>query len=315
MRLCLVFGMLFLAACAAQPIGLLRPNGVAVAPDGTLYVMDFGHYRIAHVSASGTLLSEMGGFGAGPAQLLYGWDIALDANQNAYVCNQVKNDNGLQHESVKVFATDGRFVREIGSQDYTEDDGLPRDYCYGLEVDQRDWVYMTAYGGNRVKVFDAEGQLHATWFGEIGTADGQFNGLNDIAVDDQRQLVYVTDAQNSRVQQFDLIETAAGLTVTHRLSFGSYGRAPGEFAYLQNIAVDDTTGSIYVGDVANRRVQIFDATGRFLRLIVAPGVPDWQVMGLTVDASGRLYVADALNHVVWVFNSGGAVEKRIELTP
>jgi hypothetical protein len=47
-------------------------------------------------------------------------------------------------------------------------------------------------------------------------------------------LVYLTDYTNSRVQQFSLAVTASGeLTLTHRLTFGSYGRAPGQLAYPQ----------------------------------------------------------------------------------
>ena len=39
-----------LAACG-QPTGLLRPNGVAVMPDNTLYIMDRGNYRVVHTAA------------------------------------------------------------------------------------------------------------------------------------------------------------------------------------------------------------------------------------------------------------------------
>src|SRR5687767_15665644 len=102
------------AACARGPEGLQRPNGVAAMPDGTLYVMDFGHYRIAHLSPEGELLDAFGSQGGQPGQIFFGWDIAVDGAGNLYICNQIMSDSDIVHDGVKVFAPDGQLVREIG---------------------------------------------------------------------------------------------------------------------------------------------------------------------------------------------------------
>jgi DNA-binding beta-propeller fold protein YncE len=133
----------------------------------------------------------------------------------------------------------------------------------------------------------------------------------DVAVDDRRRLLYLTDQFNSRVQQFELTQTAAGeLTLAHRLTFGGYGRQPGQFAYPQNIVVDERSGQVYVSDMANRRIQVFDSEGQYLTELSAPLT--WQVIGLDLDKNGTLYATDALNNLIWAFEPDGQL-RRLEV--
>jgi DNA-binding beta-propeller fold protein YncE len=186
---------------------------------------------------------------------------------------------------------------------------------YGLDVDGAGRVYVADYGSATVRIFDPDGGLLSTLFGVVGEADGQFEGLSDVAVDDTRGLLYVTDNLNSRVQQFRLVLEASGaVTAAHTQTFGGYGRGPGQFAYPQNAAVDEATGQLYVSDLGNRRVQVFDPEGRHaLDMRVPPGVDDWQVMGLDVDAQGAVYVTDAFNNVIWIFEPDGRLRQKVEL--
>jgi tripartite motif-containing protein 71 len=315
--LVILIASLLLAGCAA-PRGLLRPNGVAVAPDGSVYVMDRGNYRVVHLSATGKFLGAFGKLGAGPNDIYAGWDIALDSAGNVYICNQVPNEEGtgLVHDGVKVFAPSGRLVRELGGQDYVYGDDVVRNTPYGVDIDAQGRIYVADFGADTVRVFDPQGGQIAQFFGDTGSEEDQFYGVNDVAVDDPRGLMYVVDNMNSRVQQFSLAVTDSGeLTVTHLLSFGEYGREPGQFAYLQNIAVDDASGRVYVGDMANYRVQVFDTEGNYVSQFSPPDVEIWQVMGLAVGSDGAVYVADARNNAVWVFEPDGRLRSRIEVEP
>jgi DNA-binding beta-propeller fold protein YncE len=301
-----------LGACTRQPTGLLRPNGVAVASDGSVYVMDRGNARIAHLAATGRFLNAIGHLGAGPADIYYGWDAATDAAGNIYVGNMVRSATAkIIHDGVKVFTPQGDLLREVGAQDYAA--GQVSYNPYGLDLDTEGRLYVVGYKNNTLRIFGADGTVLGTFFGRKGEAAGEFNGPNDVAVDDQRGLVYVSDSVNSRVQQFSLTWPAPDQPVlTHRLTFGTYGREPGEFAYPLYLAVDDTTGQLYVGDMGNRRVQRLDPDGRYLGALTVPaGVQDWQVLGLNVGPAGQLYVADALNNAIWVFTAEGQLSARL----
>jgi DNA-binding beta-propeller fold protein YncE len=275
--------------------------------------MDRGNYRVVHLSAEGQQLSTFGQLGTGPNDIYAGWDIELDAAGNIYICNLVQGEEGFfrAHDGVKVFSPKGRFLHELGGQDYVYTGQVEAHVPYGLDIDDQGRVYVAGYDSNVLRVFETTGPLIATFFGEKGADDGQFNGMLDVAVDDRRRLLYLTDQFNSRVQQFELTQTAAGeLTLAHRLTFGGYGRQPGQFAYPQNIVVDERSGQVYVSDMANRRIQVFDSEGQYLTELSAPLT--WQVIGLDLDKNGTLYATDALNNLIWAFEPDGQL-RRLEV--
>ncbi len=314
----IVVCLIGMATCARQPRGLLRPNGVAVAADGTIYVMDRGNYRVAHLAANKRLIDAFGKLGIGPENIYYGWDIALDAAGNIYICNLTYSEEtfDLLYDGIKVFAPNGDLLREIGRREYAYNKDEGNNRPYGLEVDAQGRVYVADYVANTLRIFAADGAPLGTFFGEIGAADGQFNGLNDAAVDDSRGRIYIVDNVNSRVQQFDLSFDAAGNpALTHQRTFGGYGEGPGEFAYLQYVAVDDATGTLYVSDLANRRIQAFAADGAYLRSLTLPDTPTWQVMGIAVGPDGAVYAADAYNNAIWIFEPDGQLRGADEVTP
>ena len=304
---------LLLVGCAPSPAGLLRPNGIVVAPEGSLYVMDRGHSRVVHMSADGAIIGTIGQLGRAPADIYAGWDVALDSAGNIYICHQVFDIEGSYrvHDGVKVFNPAGRFGREVGPQDYAYGDNITTNTPYGLTIDDQNHIFVADFEANTVRVFDPEGRQIARFFGEQGSQPGQFYGLGHIAVDDQRDLLYVSDESNSRVQQFTLTEMANGeLEASFRLSFGSYGRESGQLAYPQDVAVDENNGRVYVADMANRRIQAFDAEGQYLLEFSPPG--DWQVIGLDVGPDGAIYATDALNNAVLIFEPNGQLRRRLE---
>lgn len=315
-----------LVACTPRSERFLRPNGVAVAPDGSLYVMDRGNYRVAHVAPDGEFIASFGYLGTDAPAIHTGWDIARDSRGNIYICNQVYDENNarLIRDGVKVFAPDGSFVREIGRQEYPLSTNTPPNKVIGLDIDDQDRIYVADSSANTVRVFTPGGTLIARFFGEKGGVAGQFNSIVDVAIDDQRQFMYVTDSINSRVQQFRLREiSAVVLAAEYQQSFGTYGQQRGQLAYPRNLAVDEAQGHVYVGDMANRRIQVFDAEGSFVRAFTPPiltdnllrgGVGPWQVLGLTLDSEGALYATDALNNKIWVFELDGSLRSEIEVS-
>jgi DNA-binding beta-propeller fold protein YncE len=75
---------------------------------------------------------------------------------------------------------------------------------------------------------------------------------------------------------------------------------PGSFLFPNGVAVA-ANGDVFVSDGDNRRVQVFDSKGTFLRFVDTSGVP----RGVAIDQKQRLYVADALAHTINVFDLKG----------
>ncbi len=93
------------------------------------------------------------------------------------------------------------------------------------------------------------------------------------------------------------------------ISWGTYGTGNGRFDGPAGVAVDPTTGDVYVTDTENHRVQKFDADGTFLAKWGSEGTGNGQFdypEAVAVDpTTGDVYVADTRNHRVQKFDSDG----------
>jgi DNA-binding beta-propeller fold protein YncE len=104
-------------------------------------------------------------------------------------------------------------------------------------------------------------------------------------------------------------------------SFSKFFAGEGEHALSdpQGVAVDQSTGEVYVVDGANDRVEVFSATGTFIKAFGAAGSGNGQFKEPTqiaVDNSGGMstgdvYVLDSGNDRVEVFNSKGEYQSEI----
>ena len=76
----------------------------------------------------------------------------------------------------------------------------------------------------------------------------------------------------------------------------------GEFDCLAGVAVNKI-GQYIIADRYNHRIQIFDATGHFIRSFGSQGTVDGKFSypwGITTDSLGLIYVCDKENHRVQV---------------
>jgi DNA-binding beta-propeller fold protein YncE len=182
---------------------------------------------------------------------------------------------------------------------------LPNAAPRGLAVAADGTLYVADAAQHRVWHITAQGEVLHTW-GEYGVAPGQFNAPGDVAVDAEGH-VYVADTWNHRVQVFDeegqYLRDWGRLMQINDPQEGGYGAFYGP----RGIAVN-ADGEIYVTDTGNRRVQIFDAEGTFLRAFGRAGAGTSELdepVGIAVSPEGEVYIADTWNHRVQVFTQIG----------
>jgi 4-amino-4-deoxy-L-arabinose transferase-like glycosyltransferase/streptogramin lyase len=84
-------------------------------------------------------------------------------------------------------------------------------------------------------------------------------------------------------------------------SWGVVGEAPGEFREPRDVAVD-SKGTTYVADTGNRRVQVFNSSGKFQSVL--PGEFE-EPLALVVDSRDNLLVLDSLTGWIYRYDANG----------
>lgn len=299
-----------------------NPAGLAIGPDGALYVADYNNDRVQVFDRVGRPIRQWRLPGIG-------WPIATDAEGNVYVANtttdrifkfdsegrallswggagsdpgQFKHPQSIAVDSragrvyvgdgnrrdVQVFTTDGEYL-----------DVWPMTYAQGIAVDEHGFVYLTDSSCDCVHKVTGLGDEVLSW-GEYGSDPGEFTQPRGIAVGPGGD-VYVAEPTLHRVQKF----TSRG---DYLASWGSYGAGAGEMSTPTHVAVAND-GSVYVNDLYdNHRVNKFDADGNYLSMIGKPSVPAgafaWPRFVAT-DGRGLVYVTDGPNHRVQAFLPNG----------
>jgi hypothetical protein len=96
--------------------------------------------------------------------------------------------------------------------------------------------------------------------------DGNFRGPTDVAFDSDDN-VYISDGYtSSRVAKFDKHGNWIKSWGSRNTGGQHANENPGQFNTPHNIAID-RQNNVYVADRGNRRIQVFDRDGKFLRFI------------------------------------------------
>ena len=121
------------------------PLQAATSPDGTVYVVDSGNFRIEAFNPDGSFKTTFGGVGRQSGQFSRPKGIATDPQGNVYVVDAAFGN-------FQIFAPNGQlllFVGDRGTQ------GLPGEYMLpaGIAVDEDGRVYMVDQFFKKVDVY------------------------------------------------------------------------------------------------------------------------------------------------------------------
>ena len=169
----------------------------------------------------------------------------------------------------------------------------------GLALDDSDRLFVSDTKLHRILVFDKDHKAEGT----IG--DGLIDPAG-MAVDNENRFLYVADAGLDQVLVYD----ADKLTLIRKM--GTAGKKhsltePGQFAAPENVVVD-ADGNLYVTDMYNNRVEIFDADGNFIRAWGKSGDrPGYfsRPKGIAIDADGHVWVADGVMDILQCYTAEG----------
>jgi hypothetical protein len=296
-------------------IGGFKPWSAAgiQAGNGNIWVVDGGNNRVEEYSATGTYEGQLGcssgtcSTGSGNGQFNGPSQIAVDSGGNIWVTDFYNN-------RVQVFSATGTYEFQFGSSASFNGTGP-----IAINSSGDAWVgtdYDVTYNE-----YSATGTYMMRQFGGSGTANGEFGGNTggaNMAIDSSGNL-WIGDDENSRVEEFSATGTYEGqLGCTSGAC--TPGSSNGELGFGPNSVAADASGNIWVGDVANYRIEEFSATGTYLGQLgctsggCSSGSGNGEfdnTQGIAVDASGNIWVVDGGNNRVEEFSATGTYEGQL----
>lgn len=185
------------------------------------------------------------------------------------------------------FDAQGRLVKAFGAGLFA----IP----HGVHVDREGNIWVTDDSttpvpgkGHQVIKFDPDGKVLLTLGkpGVPGTGPDTFNRPSDVVVAPNGD-IFVADGHggnsNARIVKF----SRDGRWLA---TWGMKGTGRGEFDTPHGLAMD-SRGRLFVADLRNYRVQIFEQDGRFVDEWRQFGMPG----GIFIDGRDTIYVADSLS--------------------
>jgi hypothetical protein len=121
------------------------PRDAAIAPDGSVYVVDGGNFRVQKFSADGKFLSTFGTIGRQSGEFSRPKELAVDKNGNIYVVDAAFGN-------FQIFNSDEKLLLAVGSRSNILEPAkfsLPS----GIAVDEDGRVYMVDQYFRKVDVF------------------------------------------------------------------------------------------------------------------------------------------------------------------
>jgi sugar lactone lactonase YvrE len=256
-----------------------RPGAVSVAPDGSILVGDWG--RVRRLAPEGQVLQEWKG------SLKTGVDgLAQDDQERIWVADRSAQVRVLNPDGSDSIVVD---LAPPFSSQYTGSVAL--DGTGKVYLTQRPDTLPRDNPSKAVVVASTDdGSLLAQW-GMPGKDPGEFSAITwGVAIDADGNL-YIADAGNDRIQKvtsdgtplatLDALHAPAGIALdsagnlyvadsnadrivelapdgTQLGSWGTWGSGLGQLWQPLGVAVDQSTGAIYVADTLNNRLVRID---------------------------------------------------------
>ena len=276
-----------------QSVPLSGPKGIALGPDGTLWVVDHENARVVGLDASGEITSTLSdgtlrytaGDNTTPPSA---WGVDVGPNGEVYVADT------WNHRILKF--VDGAEVASFGISGIPAADNPdpqlnllfgPRD----VAVDSEGNVFVTDTGNKRIIALDADlNPIRA--IGSSGTAQGQFSEPTSLAFDPETGELYVADLWNLRIQVF-----SKDYVAVREWQVAGWGSQ--EAAHKAYLAVGPG-GIVLASDPSGARVWVYDREGTALGTLDLIDDEEGldQPIGIDIDEFGSVYVASSNSGIV-----------------
>jgi YD repeat-containing protein len=172
------------------------PKGIAVEPNGNVWVTDTGNDRVEEFTGEGVFLKAFGKEGTGSSGQAQFKEPGTIVAYNGYL-----DIADAMNDRVQKLTTEGNYVSQLGTTGKAGTGNGEFSEPRGIAVEAKTGnIYVSDTGNNRVQEFTSAGKF-ITKFGSAGSGNGQFSQPKGMAVG-VNSTIYVADWLNNRVQEW-----------------------------------------------------------------------------------------------------------------
>ena len=186
----------------------------------------------------------------------------------------------------------GRLLKVWGQGDYIRP--------HGMRLDPEGNIWTTDVNGHTVRKMSLDGRVLLT-IGKMGEPgepeEGLLNEPTDLTINDEGEVFVLVGHGRGTPQLLKFDRKGRFMK-----KWGGPGTAPGQFDTPHSIVVDGD-GLIYVADRQNRRIQIFDDEGAYIKEWHYKGLP----CGLHFDEDGTLWMVSGFAGEILKLDDQGKV--------
>ena len=305
------------------------PSGVAVGPDGTLYIADENNARIRRVGSDGNIGTVAGGGDlddGNPATLALldsPIDVAIASDGTLYIAEAARIRIVGADRTISTLA--GRGLDTLGDFGTATSAQLAEPSSVAIGPDGA--IYLADSASHRVRRVGTDGVISTVaGTGAIGySGDGaaavnaRLNSPDGVAVGADGS-VFIADTGNQAIRRVGpdgTIATAAG-NGTYGYSGDGGAATNAQLQYPSGVAVV-ADGTLYIADTFNHRVRRVGPDGN-ISTVAGTGKAGFSgdggaassaqlafPRGVAVGANGNLYIADTNNHRIRVVTPNGKI--------
>ena len=227
----------------------VRPHGITVGPDDTLYCTDDGDHTVRQCTLDGKVLMTIGVPGK-PAELFSGdpfnrcTHVAIDPQSG-----ELYVSDGYGNSRVHKYTPDGKLLFSWGEPGTDEGQF---NIAHNIVTDKDGWVYVADRENHRVQIFDRNGKFETQW-----------PNLHRPCA------LYITEEQNIYIGELgwgmavnrNLPNIGPRISVVNtkgetlaRIGHLGYGLEVGQFISPHGICLDSNQ-NIYVAEVAHTNIS------------------------------------------------------------
>jgi DNA-binding beta-propeller fold protein YncE/4-amino-4-deoxy-L-arabinose transferase-like glycosyltransferase len=292
---------------------LKNPRGLAIGPDGNVYVGDRGNHRVAVFSAQGVLLRTFGTAAPSPPEGQLPPDVGAEPGQFFDIIDVAVGSDGVVYvvdtsNRVQAFSLEGEHLGTYEAEQLQlfAPNGLA--FASQIQNGKVDSAYIAVTGQNRllrlpgIKAINAGQAALPADIESIAIETGDtLEQPVDLVVDPTGSgLVYAIDLKDRIVALRPGQEGEPAPWLVSKQWRVPVGREEGG----GRLAMSPDAKKVYLSDPDRRRVAVLDVASGKVSFFGGVGQGPGQFQGpsgIAVDPTGSVYVLDRTNHNVQVF--------------